>query len=71
MNKKKARLIFGQAVKRLRKERSWTQKELAKRAKISRSYLQRIEGKKSANVSVDTIKKIANAFKVEMSNLFF
>jgi len=70
MAKKSARFRFGQAVKRLRKKRFWTQEKLAKRAGISRCYLQKIEGKTPPNVTIDTIKKIADAFKRGMPDLF-
>ncbi len=69
MAKKNARFRFGRGVKKLRKGYFWTQEKLAKRAGISRSYLQKIEGKNPPNISVDTIKKIADALKFRMSDL--
>lgn len=69
MAKKSARSKFGQAVKKLRKKYFWTQERLAKRAGISKSYLQKIEGKNPPNVTIDTIKKIADVFRRGMSDL--
>ena len=70
MAKKSARFRFGQRVRKLRKEYFWTQEKLATRAEISKSYLQRIEGKNPPNVTVDMIKKIADAFRRGMPDLF-
>lgn len=70
MAKTSARFRFGQGVKKLRKNYLWTQEKLAKRARISRSYLQKIEGKNPPNVTIDTVKKIADAFKRGMPDLF-
>ncbi len=69
MAKKSARYRLGRGVKKLRKGYFWTQEKLAKRAGISRSYLQKIEGKNPPNVTVDTIKKLADAFKRGMPDL--
>jgi len=70
MVKKALRFKFGKGVKKLRKGYFWTQEKLAKKAGISRSYLQKIEGKNPPNVTIDTIKKIADAFKRGMPDLF-
>lgn len=70
MAKKGARFRLGQGVKKLRKKYFWTQGKLAKRAKISKRYLQKIEGKNPPNVTIDTINKIAGAFKRGMPDLF-
>jgi len=70
MGKWKARYQFGRSVRGLRIECGWTQEKLAHRAGISRSYLQNIEGKNPPNVTIDTIGKIARAFKRGMSELF-
>ena len=70
MAKKSARFRFGQGIRKLRMKYFWPQEKLAKRAGISRSYLQKIEGKNPPNVTIDTIKKIADAFKRGMPNLF-
>lgn len=70
MAKTSARFRFGRGVKKLRKGYFWTQEKLAKRAGISRSYLQKIEGKNPPNVTIDTIKKLADAFRCGAPDLF-
>ena len=70
MAKKTARFRFGRGVRKLRNRYFWTQEKLAKRARISRSYLQKIEGKNPPNVTIDTIKKIADAFKHAAPDFF-
>lgn len=60
---------FGFAVKSRREELGWTQEELADRAKIHRTYLSDIE-RGSRNVSIINIERIAEALKLEISDLF-
>ena len=70
MGGKTLRSKFSKKVKVLRKKRGWTQKELARRARISKGYLQKIEGKNPPDVTIDIIKKISDAFKQQISDLF-
>ncbi len=55
------RLKLGNRIKKLRKEREYTQEKLAELAKIDYKYLQRIEGKNPPALKIDTIEKIAIA----------
>lgn len=48
----------------LRKGKGWTQEELANRANIAYKHIQQFEGMTPSPVKIDTIEKIANAFKV-------
>ncbi len=64
MGKQTAKFKFGKRVKTLRKDRGWTQIELARRAKISRSYLQKIESQQPPDVTIDTIVKLACGLKI-------
>ena len=52
----------------LRKEKGWTQEELAERAHISRQTVGRAE--KSINISLETLTAIANALGVSCSFLY-
>jgi transcriptional regulator with XRE-family HTH domain len=56
-------------IKELRREKAWSQEELAERASIQRSYLADLE-RGSRNPSVRTLVKIANAFRVSLKDLF-
>ena len=64
-----ARFRFGKEVRRLRNKTGWTQKELAKRAGLSRRYLQEIESKNPPDVTIDTLKKIADGFRRNISEI--
>ena len=63
MDKENVKLRFGKRVKELRAKRGWTQKELARRAGISKSYLQKIESQNPPDVTLDVIAKLARGFK--------
>lgn len=58
----------GLRVKRIRLERGWTQAELAKKTKIKRENISRMESCKHSP-SLDTLEKIADAFKIPLANL--
>ena len=55
-------------IRSLRKEKGWTQEELAERAHISRQTVGRAE--KSINISLKTLEAIANAIGVSCSFLY-
>lgn len=61
-------MSIGQKIKSFRKENNLTQKELAKKSNISRSYLADIENDRY-NASLDTLKSIANSLEVNISDL--
>jgi transcriptional regulator with XRE-family HTH domain len=59
---------LGAAVVKLRGERM-TQERLAKRAKVSRSYLAAIEAGHRKNPSLDILKRLAKALGVPVTAL--
>lgn len=59
---------IGQKIIKLRKQKNLTQEDLAGEAEVDRSYLSEIENGHK-NVSVQTLKKIADALGVKMSVL--
>ena len=59
---------FGDNVKRLRKAKGWSQEDLAKRAKLHRTYIGSIE-RSERNVSLINIERIANALDVKIRAL--
>lgn len=61
-------MSIGQKIKTIRKTNKLTQVELSKKANISRSYLADIENDRY-NASLDTLKSIANALNVKISDL--
>jgi len=61
------RTINKEIVKRLRKERGWSQEELAIASDLSARTVQRLES--SGGGSTNSIKSLASALEVEMHNL--
>ena len=64
-----ARRKLGQRIKELRKKNGLTQDGLAEKTGIDYKYIQKIEGKKPPAVRIDTIEKLAKAFKITCSKL--
>ena len=63
------RVLVGERIRNLRKERGWSQEELGEKADLHHTYVGAIErGEK--NASIDTLEKIAVAFNIEILDLF-
>lgn len=60
---------FGRRIYQLRIKKGWTQEELAEYADIAVRHIQRLEGKNPSPVKIDTIEKLAKAFKISCSKL--
>lgn len=60
--------VFGRNVRAARKEKGWTQEQLAFEADIKRAYLSEIEGGKR-NPTLDVVEKIAVALGVPVWHL--
>ncbi len=56
-------------IKKLRKQHHLSQEELAKKAGITYSTLIKIESGLNTNPTLETLTKIANAFKVKIDEL--
>lgn len=59
---------FGNKVRELRKQKKFSQEELAHKTGLHRTYISDIE-RGNRNVSLENIKKIANALNVRMDFL--
>jgi len=59
---------FGDRVKKIRKQKGWSQEELANKAGLHRTYIGSIE-RSERNVSLINIEKIAKAFGITIENL--
>jgi transcriptional regulator with XRE-family HTH domain len=55
-------------IKELRKEREWNQDDLAKRTKLSKGYIARLETKRH-DPKLSTLMKIAKAFEITVADL--
>lgn len=69
MKRPEVRYKFGAKMRRLRKKNGWTQEELADRADIAYKHVQRLEGRTPSPVKIDTIEKIAKAFRISCSEM--
>jgi transcriptional regulator with XRE-family HTH domain len=58
--------MVGQQVARLRKERGWTQAELAARTGLSRGFIAMLETGQRPDPGLATMCKFARAFKVSL-----
>jgi transcriptional regulator with XRE-family HTH domain len=59
---------FASNIKALRKQKGWSQEELARRAELHRTYIGSIE-RNERNVSLLNVERIANAFGVKPREL--
>lgn len=60
---------FGERVREIRKEKGFSQEELAHKADLHRTYIGMIE-RAEKNITLVNIEKIANALNVSINNLF-
>lgn len=65
----KLRRKLAKNLKKIRLDKNMTQENLAERLEITVRYVQRLEGKDTPNVGVDTIEKLAKALKVKAESL--
>ncbi len=59
----------GGRIRTLRAERAWTLDELADQAGVSKSLLSKLENLADSNPSMDTLFKVATAFRVTIADL--
>lgn len=62
------KIEFGIKIKELRKEKGFSQDELAERSGLNRPYISGIEQGKR-NVSLEVIEKLAKALELKMAKL--
>ena len=60
---------LGRRVAELRVSRGWTQEQFAERCELSTRYIQAIE-RGSQNLSVRSITRLANVFRVPLAEFF-
>ncbi len=59
---------FGSRIRFLRKERDWSQEELADRVNFHRTYIGMVE-RGERNISLLNIQKLAEVFEMSIDNL--
>ena len=62
---------MGYRVKEIREKKNMTQEELEARSGISRQTISAIETGKAGNVTVATLRALANGLETSISDLFF
>ena len=68
MSKHLLRDIFAKNIRALRRRKSWTQGQLAKKAKITGRYVSLLE-QGDRNITLDTLEALARAFDVPATEL--
>lgn len=66
--KRTAREILSENVRQLRKQRGWSQDELAAQADFHRTYIGTVE-RCEQSVTIDSIERLANALGVKIARL--
>ena len=61
--------VFGDTVRRLRRERNWSQEELAERANVHLNFVGRLERGQIVSPELISVLKLAMALEVEPSVL--
>jgi transcriptional regulator with XRE-family HTH domain len=61
---------FGERLSKIRKEEKQSQQQVGDKAGVKREYLCKIETGILSNPSLKTIKRIAKAFDISLSELF-
>lgn len=59
--------LFKLRIKELRKEKNITQSELARRMKVDRSYVSKIENKSHSQITLGVITNIVKALEIDES----
>ncbi|MGL5983415.1 MAG: helix-turn-helix domain-containing protein [Cetobacterium sp.] len=62
------KIKFGIRLKKLRKQKNYTQERLSELANIDRSYISDIE-RGIKNISIDKLDQLAKAFQIELYEL--
>jgi len=60
---------FGMVLKRLREAKGLTQQALADKAQVTDAYIAMLETGVRTNPTIDTLKKLAKALKVKLTDL--
>lgn len=62
--------VIGQNIKKYRKLKGWTQKQLAEKLLLSDSFIGKLESITYQTISIDTLEQIANTLEVDIKNFF-
>jgi transcriptional regulator with XRE-family HTH domain len=62
--------IIGRNIKKYRKEKGWTQRELSEKLLLSDSFIAKLESVTHQTLSIDTLEQIANILEVPITKFF-
>jgi len=66
---KEIRRKLAKQLRQLRRRKGWTQEELAEYADMAVRQVQYLESKNPSPAKIDTLEKLAKAFKISLSKL--
>ena len=69
-NKSNIYNTIGKNIRKYRKEKGWTQRELADRLLLSDSFIAKLESVTYQTLSIDTLEQIANILEVDIIKFF-
>ena len=64
-----ARRLLAKRLRYLREQRRLTQQMVAEKSGLDYKYYQTIEGKRPPNVTIDSLERLAKAFRISLSEL--
>ena len=67
VERERQKFALGEVIREAREGRGWTQKELARRAGTSQSYISRIEDADYDRLMIATLEKIARTLKLPLA----
>lgn len=62
--------VIGKNIKKYRKKKGWTQRELAEKLLLSDSFIAKLESITHQTISIDTLEQIANLLEVPITKFF-
>ncbi len=69
-NKSNIYNTIGNNIRKYRKEKGWTQRELADKLLLSDSFIAKLESVTYQTLSIDTLEQIANTLEVDIVKFF-
>lgn len=62
--------IIGKNIKKYRKLKGWTQRELAEKLYVSESFISKLESVTYQTIAIDTLEQIAKLLDTSIKNFF-
>lgn len=62
--------VIGKNIKKYRKAKGWTQRELADKLLLSDSFIGKLESVTRQTISIDTLEQIANVLETDIRHFF-